>query len=62
LGVRRNRIVTRRPDELTRSAPKAKPEDALYVYKREHCRWCGSPLDVLTLAGRRTWACPVHQT
>jgi endonuclease-8 len=62
LGVRRNRIVTRRPEELTRSAPKARPEDALYVYHREHCRWCGSPLDVLPLAGRRTWACPVHQT
>jgi endonuclease-8 len=62
LGVRRNRIVTRRPHELTRSGVKAKAKDALYVYKREHCRWCDSPLDVVTLAGRRAWACPVHQT
>lgn len=60
LGVRRNRIITRSPAE-TGPATRIRMDEALYVYKRSECRWCGSDLDVLTLAGRRTWACPVHQ-
>lgn len=61
LGVRRNRIVTRRPEELAQPATRVRRDGALYVYKRELCRWCGSRLEVFPLAGRRTWACPVCQ-
>jgi len=61
LGVRRNRIVTRPPAELRTPIGRVSREDAVYVYKQSHCRWCGSELEVIPLAGRRTWACPVHQ-
>ncbi len=61
LGVRRNRIVTVRADELTRPASKTARRDAVYVYRRETCGRCGSPLDVFPLAARRTWACPICQ-
>jgi len=61
LGVRRNRIVTRSAAELGTPLARVTADDALYVYHREHCRWCGSPLDVIAVGGRRTWACPVHQ-
>ncbi|MDQ6697751.1 MAG: Fpg/Nei family DNA glycosylase, partial [Actinomycetota bacterium] len=61
LGVHRNKIVTVRRDELTRPASRTARRDAVYVYRREHCRRCGSLLDVLTLAARRTWRCPICQ-
>lgn len=61
LGVRRNRIVTRPPAELGQPVSRTNRGDAVYVYKRTHCRWCGTELEVIPLAGRRTWACPVHQ-
>jgi len=61
LGVRRNRIVTRPPEELGRPVSRVGREDAVYVYKQTHCRWCGTELEVIPLAGRNAWACPVHQ-
>lgn len=61
LGLERNRIVTRRPDELTAPATEIPGDEAWYVYQRDSCRCCGSELEVFSLAGRRTWACPVHQ-
>ncbi len=61
LGVRRNKIVTVRRDELTRPALRTARRDAVYVYRRETCRRCGSALDVFPLAVRRTWRCPICQ-
>ena len=60
-GVRRNKIVTRRADELRGPASRATLREAVYVYQRETCNRCGSPLDVFPLAVRRIWACPVCQ-
>lgn len=61
LGVRRNKIVTVRPEELTRPASRTARRDAVYVYRRETCRRCGSLLEVFPLAARRTWRCPICQ-
>jgi len=35
--------------------------DERWVYKRETCRRCGSPVRSSTLAGRTAWVCPVDQ-
>lgn len=51
LGLEAGRLVS---DE---SAP-----DERWVYKRETCRRCGSPVTSSTLAGRTAWVCPVDQT
>jgi len=48
-GVRRNRIVTHTVD------------DPLYVYHRDTCRRCGTPLCALEIGGRRIDICPTCQ-
>jgi formamidopyrimidine-DNA glycosylase len=57
-GVRRNRIVTLRPDVLGRSLARISKADGLYVYHHESCRRCGGPIEALTIANRRIDACP----
>mgnify|MGYP001034394509 CR=1 FL=1 len=61
LGVRRNRIVTMRADELPRPLSKLQRGEGRYVYKQEHCGRCGTELDIYPLAGRTTWSCPTCQ-
>lgn len=61
LGVRRNRIVTMRNDELPRPLSRLRRGEGRYVYKQEHCGRCGTELDVYPIAGRTTWSCPVCQ-
>jgi endonuclease-8 len=61
LGVRRNKIVTVRPEELSRPASRTPMHDAVYVYRRETCRRCGSPLEEWVMAARRIWRCPICQ-
>ncbi len=61
LGVRRNRIVTMRPDELPRPLSRLRRGEGRYVYKQEHCGRCGTELDIYPIAGRTTWSCPVCQ-
>ena len=58
-GVRLNRIVTVSQTDSGTSPGRLKPEDALYVYKREGqpCRRCGSLIRVAKLAGRCCWWC-----
>ena len=58
LGVRRNRIVTMRTDELPRPAARLARGEGRYVYKQDRCGRCGTELDVFPLAGRTTWRCP----
>ena len=58
LGVKRNRIVTMRTDELDRPASRLRRGEGRYVYKQERCGRCGTELDVFPLAGRTTWRCP----
>lgn len=60
-GVRRNRIVTVDPAFMGKPLSRLRRDESVWVYKREHCRRCGSELEVIPLGGRRIWACPVHQ-
>jgi endonuclease-8 len=61
VGVRRNRIVTLRPDEMGRSLGRLSKSDGLYVYHHDMCRRCGGPIEALTVANRRIDACPSCQ-
>ncbi|MEO6629284.1 MAG: Fpg/Nei family DNA glycosylase, partial [Aquihabitans sp.] len=58
LGVRRNKIVTMRADELPAPIAKLAQGEGRYVYKQERCGRCQSELDIFPLAGRTTWRCP----
>lgn len=58
IGLRMGRIITTDPEEIGRPRSRMRSEDRLYVYHREHCRRCGTELDVLALAGRPIWCCP----
>jgi endonuclease-8 len=60
-GVRRNRIVTLRPEDLPRSLSRVSKSDGLYVYHHETCRRCGGPIEALAIANRRIDACPSCQ-
>ncbi len=61
LGVRMGRIVTTDPDEIGRPRSRMRSEDRLYVYHRDHCRRCGTELEVIPMGGRPIWCCPVCQ-
>jgi endonuclease-8 len=60
-GVRRNRIVTLRADEMGRSLGRLSKADGLYVYHHDLCRRCGGPIEALSIANRRIDACPSCQ-
>ena len=60
-GARAGRIATVDPRETPHPGSLRGPRDAFYVYQREICRRCGSPLQEFPLSGRRMWACPVDQ-
>ena len=60
-GARAGRISTVDPREPAHPKSLRGPRDAFYVYQREICRRCGSPLQEFPLSGRRMWACPVDQ-
>jgi endonuclease-8 len=61
VGLKRNRIVTVDPKEIGKPLARIAREEATYAYHQEGCIRCGTPLDVLPLGGRRTWACRVCQ-
>jgi endonuclease-8 len=61
IGVRYGAIITTDPAEIGRSYGRMRPEDRLYVYHREHCRWCGTALVTSEVGGRAIQHCPVHQ-
>lgn len=61
-GVKANRIVTVRRAELglPRGAPITR-RDATYVYKRDRCLRCGTPITTMPIANRTSYHCPVCQ-
>lgn len=61
LGVRRNRIITMRTDELPAPISRLARGEGRYVYKQERCGRCHTELDIYPLAGRTTWSCPTCQ-
>lgn len=59
-GVRINRIVTRRPEELGRTTLARIPAgERLYVYKRggDPCHRCGTAVTPVSIAARSSWYC-----
>jgi formamidopyrimidine-DNA glycosylase len=60
-GVRSGRIVTVDRSEQPSAAGRGARGKATYVYKREHCWRCGTPVARWDLAGRWCYACPSCQ-
>lgn len=63
-GVEDARIITVSGNELAdfgRSRKSIKSKEAVYVYKKDACRRCGTPIDRWDLAGRWAYACPTCQ-
>ncbi|MEO6122101.1 MAG: DNA-formamidopyrimidine glycosylase family protein, partial [Ilumatobacteraceae bacterium] len=61
-GVKDNRIITVDPSEL--SIPRSgrvRRGDANYVYHRDICLRCGTPIQIAQLAGRACYFCPICQ-
>ncbi|MEZ5383440.1 MAG: DNA-formamidopyrimidine glycosylase family protein [Microthrixaceae bacterium] len=61
LGVRHGAIITTEPDEVGRTPGRMRPDDRLYVYKRQHCRRCGTDIAIAEVAGRNCYFCPSCQ-
>jgi endonuclease-8 len=60
-GVRAGRIVTVDRAELGLPRGRVPRDKTTYVYKREHCLRCGTPVRRWDLAGRWCYACPTCQ-
>jgi endonuclease VIII len=63
-GVEDARIITVADDELvTHGVPRRKirSKEAVYVYKKDHCRRCGTAIQRWDLSGRWAYACPSCQ-
>ena len=61
-GVKENRIVTVDRRELhLPSGRRLRRGEATYVYHRDRCLRCGTPIQTVELAGRPCWFCPTCQ-
>jgi endonuclease VIII len=62
-GVKDKRIITVARDELSSFGPRSRirGKDAVYVYKKDQCMRCETPIDRWDLAGRWAYACPTCQ-
>lgn len=60
-GVRDNRIVTIDRREFPIPKGRTRRGETTYVYHREHCLRCGTPVQTAALAGRPCYYCPVCQ-
>jgi endonuclease-8 len=61
-GVRANRIVTVDRDEIGWPKGRRIPRrEATYVYRREHCVRCGTPIATAEIANRTCYFCPTDQ-
>lgn len=60
-GARYGRIVTTDPDELGRPRARMRRDERVHVYRRDHCRRCGTRIRRWDLAGRWAYACETCQ-
>ena len=60
-GVVEDRIVTLDRDEFEVSRGRPRRGEATYVYHRDLCLRCGSPILTIALGGRPCYFCPVCQ-
>src|SRR3954469_8630761 len=56
-GVKDQVIITVDPADVGKSRRRITKGEALWVYKQEHCRRCGTPVRRWDLAGRWAYAC-----
>ncbi len=57
VGVKYNRIITRRPTGGSQSLGRMTKEERLNIYKRTHCPDCNSPIETWQQANRTIYAC-----
>ena len=57
-GVRDNRIVTIDRREFPVPKGRTRRGETTYVYHREHCLRCATPVQTAALAGRPCYYCP----
>jgi endonuclease-8 len=60
-GVADNRIITLDRDEFDLPSGPGRRGDTTYVYHRDLCLRCGSPIQTVDLGGRPCYYCPVCQ-
>lgn len=60
-GARYGRIVTTDPEEIGRPRSRMSNDQRVHVYKRSHCRRCGSEIRRWEIAGRWSYACETCQ-
>jgi len=60
-GERSGKMLTVPPEEANGRPSRLKGSDRVQVYRREHCRRCGSPTRTAKVAGRTLYSCPVCQ-
>ncbi|MBY5161525.1 Fpg/Nei family DNA glycosylase [Salsipaludibacter albus] len=60
-GTRYGRIVTTDPDVIGRPRSRMRRDQRVHVYKRDHCRDCGTDIRRWDLAGRWAYACETCQ-
>jgi len=60
-GERAGKIVTVPRDEAGKPPSRLTGRDRVQVYRREHCRRCGSATNTANVAGRTLYSCPVCQ-
>ncbi|HEY7628822.1 MAG TPA: DNA-formamidopyrimidine glycosylase family protein [Ilumatobacteraceae bacterium] len=60
-GVADNRIVTIDPDEFDVPAGPTRRGETTYVYHRDRCLRCGTPVGTIELGGRPCYFCPTCQ-
>ena len=61
-GVKDNRIITVDRSEMPRgSGRRLRRGEANYVYHRDRCLRCGTPIQIAQLANRACYFCPVCQ-
>jgi endonuclease-8 len=60
-GVKDNRIITVDRREFDLPTGRLRRGDANYVYHRDRCLRCGTPIQTVDLAGRPCYYCPVCQ-
>jgi endonuclease VIII len=60
-GERSGRIVTVPASEAGGAPSRLRGRERVQVYRREHCRRCGSPVRMKEVAARKLFWCPVCQ-
>jgi len=60
-GVKDNRIITIDRKEFPVTKGRARRGDNTYVYHRDICLRCGTPVQIIELGGRACYYCPVCQ-